>query len=341
MTNGHEDFGMLRQVDEDVPELSGRARATGRARLLRAVEAEESEGGRLPIPRAARPRSQSRRRLLGVAVPTAVAAAMVGTLLVVADDGDGGGGLGTERMSPVSAQKVLNGAATQGRKVEEGAKFRVPRGDQYIYSRQVMKETPVGGGKSRIVHPESWKSVDGKHNSWVNERGDGIKGGWISPPDKPNETSWPPSSFKELMQLPRDPERLLAKVREMEEHPTSPIEQAGKQEQEDAYFSLVALLFHGRVMPPGLRAATFEAIAKVPGVKTQPNAVDMMGRHGIGVSRKDTRGDLILGLMIFDAKTYEYLGTRDELEINGKKVVQFTALQKWGISDKFKERPKG
>ena len=60
-------------------------------------------------------------------------------------------------------------------------------------------------------------------------------------------------------------------------------------------------------LPPATLAALFEAAATIPGT-TKVEQVDLAGRRGIAVSRtdQDFRHDLI-----FDAKTYKFLGERD------------------------------
>lgn len=59
-----------------------------------------------------------------------------------------------------------------------------------------------------------------------------------------------------------------------------------------------------RVMPPGLEAATFEAVAKIPGIRLD-DEVDALGRRGIGVSYPK-----LSFTFIFDSETYAYLGLR-------------------------------
>ncbi|WP_406172514.1 hypothetical protein [Streptomyces sp. NBC_00996] len=58
-----------------------------------------------------------------------------------------------------------------------------------------------------------------------------------------------------------------------------------------------------RVMPPGLQAAAFEAVAKLPRIKIVDDEVDALGRHGIGISYPK----MPFGL-VFDRDTYAYLG---------------------------------
>lgn len=62
-----------------------------------------------------------------------------------------------------------------------------------------------------------------------------------------------------------------------------------------------------RVMPPGLQAAAFEALALLPGIVLDDDEVDALGRHGIGVSYPG----MSFG-PVFERSTYAYLGMRME-----------------------------
>jgi hypothetical protein len=42
--------------------------------------------------------------------------------------------------------------------------------DQFVYTKEI-KETPVGGGRSKTYVDESWSSVDGSKKSCVSELG--------------------------------------------------------------------------------------------------------------------------------------------------------------------------
>jgi hypothetical protein len=62
-------------------------------------------------------------------------------------------------------------------------------------------------------------------------------------------------------------------------------------------------------MPPRLQAAVYRATAKIPGVRTEQNVVDAVGRHGLAVGREAVR-EVVLSQIIRDPHTYRYLGTR-------------------------------
>lgn len=71
-------------------------------------------------------------------------------------------------------------------------------------------------------------------------------------------------------------------------------------------FTQICMLMTGqRIMPPGLRAAAFEALAKIPRVRLDHDEVDVLGRHGIGVSYPE-----VAFTFVFDSRTYDCLGLR-------------------------------
>lgn len=103
------------------------------------------------------------------------------------------------------------------------------------------------------------------------------------------------------------------------------------------YFALVSLLSLHHEMPSKLRAATFETIRTFPGVRVRPGAVVVLGRPGVALSRPGTFGD---HEMIFDARTFRYLGGRSIVHLDdGRAYVQVTAVERWGIADRLKEVP--
>ncbi|WP_030665070.1 hypothetical protein [Streptomyces cellulosae] len=73
-------------------------------------------------------------------------------------------------------------------------------------------------------------------------------------------------------------------------------------------------LLRAPVLPKGPRPAAFEALASVPGVDGLPGQTDADGRAGIGiryVGRPGTPWAAGEQVLVFDAKTYLYLGMRD------------------------------
>jgi hypothetical protein len=60
-------------------------------------------------------------------------------------------------------------------------------------------------------------------------------------------------------------------------------------------------------IPRTLRAALYDALSRIPGVRVDRDAVDNAGRHGIGFARTG-RGESIQ--IIVARGTYRYLGDR-------------------------------
>lgn len=145
---------------------------------------------------------------------------------------------------------------------------------------------------------------------------------------------WPPYTYAALARLPTDPSELRRAVQKrFGDGGTS----ADAYELE--YSGLHMLLTGRRLMPPGLQAAAFRALAQIPGVDVVDDAVNLRGRRGIGISRRSTH----IGserVLILDRETYDYLGTRTiYLSNEGEKVVQLTARVKNAIVDRIGERP--
>ncbi len=82
---------------------------------------------------------------------------------------------------------------------------------------------------------------------------------------------------------------------------------AAKPSRDQRAFTMVGDLIRESYLPPAALAALFEAAATIPGTVVERDIVDAAGRRGIAVTRTDagSRDELI-----FDAKTYEFLGER-------------------------------
>jgi hypothetical protein len=306
---------LLREWDADAPPLTDTVRARGRFRLYQAMQA----------PAAAT--AVRRRPLLRIAV-AAVAAAAVTTTVVVAEN------RGTPpRTQTVSAVTVLRGAAAEERRHEKPI---APRDDQFIYTKEIIKETPVGGGRSKAYVDESWSSVDGSKKSYVSELGHTQ---WV-PPDQPGQRSWPPRRWSQLKQLPTEPGKLPIALRDIGRTPDydRPIK---ADEWPMVQFFLSGLL-RTPVLPEGLRPATFEALATVPGVKVLPGRTDADGRAGIGIQYVGKPGTPWADggpVLVFDAKTYQYLGMRDRRNAGAQTYEQWSHMAAEAVVDRVMQRP--
>ncbi|MFJ8858622.1 CU044_5270 family protein [Streptomyces sp. NPDC102451] len=300
----------LRELEADAPALTADARAAGRARLADAMAKESRRAGVL-----------SRRLVLRTGFAAAAAAAVTGTVVVAT--GDRGG----PRLTALSAAQVLDRAADRSR--ADGAGMPVPRSDQYFYTKEITTRTMIEGGRTKRYSDEIWLSVDGSRPSRY------VYDGRIQddPPLTEHEVRWPPTEYAKLAELPTDPDELLA------------LFDASSSGGIATYMDFLMLMRDPRVMPPGLQAAAFEALAKLPGIVLDDDEVDALGRHGIGVSYPG----MTIGL-VFEQDTYAYLGLRlegvkgaravgKEL-VGGEKYVEVKGRVKAGVVDEIGQRPR-
>jgi hypothetical protein len=159
-----------------------------------------------------------------------------------------------------------------------------------VYTKMYITRTYVEGGKRRTWTDESWMSVDGSKPSRRQEYGKVHH----DPPLGRHEVMWPPTEYAELAKWPTDPDELLGVLR---------MGQDGEDRM--AFMNAVQFFVVPRVVPPGLEAATFEAVARIPGIRIDREAVDGLGRKGVAVSYP--KSDFAF---IFDATDYAYLGLR-------------------------------
>ncbi|WP_371580890.1 CU044_5270 family protein [Streptomyces sp. NBC_01314] len=344
------DLRDLADFDAGAPSLDDEARRRGRARLLTTITAPGPDPARRTV---FRPGSAVRSRpVLRIALAAVVAGAVTAGVLVTVRDGDGAG-RGTTAKPPVvslppmrnaSARTVLNGAAVYARRHEKPVS---PRDDQFVYTKEIIKETDQKTGKTRTHVSENWRSVDGSKRSWVME----LSKGWWSPPDDGNGTSWPPQEWGRLQKLPTDPEQLILAIQNDwapgNEENTS-LKNITEEQWWQIYYLIGGLLKLVPVMPEGLRPAAYEALGMVPGVKAVPNQKDAKGRVGVAIVYDDparppgSRG-YSSNHFIFDPTTYAFLGFRDERSSGGgknmKTYTQLSYLDSWAIVDKVKQYP--
>ncbi|MFF0015764.1 CU044_5270 family protein [Streptomyces sp. NPDC005374] len=309
---------LLREWDADAPPLSDTARARARFRLYQAMQAP-----------AAAPAVVGRRPLLRVAVAGVAAAAVTATVVVAQNTGEN-----TPRTRTVSATTVLRGAAAEALRTEKPV---APRDDQFIYTKEVIERTPVSGGPGKTYVDESWSSVDGSKKSYVSELGHTQ---WVRA-DRPGEGTWPPRRWSQLEQLPLQPGKLTITLRDMGGDP-----EYGRPTKADEWPMVQVFLsglLRAPLLPKGLRSAAFEALAAVPGVEVLPGRTDVDGRAAIGVRYVGgpaggpwTSGGRVL---LFDAKSYRYLGLRERVTAGGKPYDQYQHVTAQGVVDRVLQRP--
>ncbi|MBZ3903182.1 CU044_5270 family protein [Streptomyces griseiscabiei] len=339
----------LADYDAGAPPLDEETRRRGRARLLATITAPDTDRPRGPGLRLTAP--VHRRPVLRIALSGVVAAAVTaGVLVAVRHDRDDGPG-GTAKppvtdlppMRNVSARTVLNGAAAYARQHEKQVS---PRDDQFMYTKEIIKETERKSGRTKTYVAENWHSVDGSKRSWVMELGKG----WWAPPLAANESVWPPQEWSELRKLPTDPERLILAIERKSsgrQGENTSLADISDEEWTRIHFSLAGLLKLVPVMPEGLRPAAYEALGMVPGVKAVPNQKDAKGRVGVAITYQapNLPGGTFSygGFFIFDPVTCAFLGFRDVRSSGDgkdmKTYTQLSYLDSWAIVDRAKQYP--
>jgi hypothetical protein len=200
-----------------------------------------------------------------------------------------------------------------------------PRPHQWVYSKELRVE--YGGHKPFTI--ELWDRVDGKK---------------VARPTSDRRTAGAPKVRTERMQLlpvpqgcppgqpqrirpavglghwfpnpaavPTDPDGLLAAVYQLVKDPTCAPIPVGDTVQDRAFMLIDGML--QTVQPPDVRAALYQALAKIPGVTVTQGATDAAGRRGVAFSRAAAiegpgSSDWLRLEIILDPTTYHYLGAR-------------------------------
>jgi hypothetical protein len=302
-----DELTLLRELEAGTPPLRPEARYRARMRLRYEIAYE---------------RRPPRTPRLGPLVAAAAAAAVMAVTLVVLD---------RERAAPPEPRVQLTAAAEALHlaAIAAGAKATgpIPRDDQYLYRKEVTEERPLDGtGRTRTYVDENWVSVDGSRPTRNSELGKV----WTT-----TGGGWPTMRFEDLRRLPTDPGQLLLHIRDWPSDGRDRSEPMTPDDYESAYMYLSMLLFHQPPMPPALRAAAFDALARIPGVAIVDDEVDARGRRGVAISRPPLGGQAI----ILDAATHEYLGFSNTDLRDGERVVRVSSRVATGVVDEIGERP--
>ncbi|MFJ7083049.1 CU044_5270 family protein [Streptomyces griseus] len=185
------------------------------------------------------------------------------------------------------------------------------RDDQFVYTRGTGRDVDLTSGKL-VVGPleesESWFSqkpgpqkklglsrVGGETLPINAELGDseGTRPGLFRP------------TYRWLSTLPTDPRALLDYLSEI-----TPTFEGDDPDQ--AVFEAIGGLIGDTLLPPGTAAALYKAAALIPGVTEAPDAVDALGRKGVGIAREDARSAERTE-WVFDPDGLSFLGWRSYL----------------------------
>ncbi|MEU6835062.1 CU044_5270 family protein [Streptomyces rubiginosohelvolus] len=302
---------------------------TARARGRTGADAQDRARGRPDRSRLLRP------SFLAPATALAVAGALV--LGYSAQNGGPAGTSGTGETRSVS-QVLLRISDAAGK----GEALPV-RDDQFLYTRGTGREVDLTSGKA-VVGPleesESWYSqkpgpqkklglsrVNGETLPINAELGDseGTRPGLFRP------------TYRWLSTLPTDPQELLDYLSEI----TPKFE---GEDRDQALFEAIGGLIGGPVLPPGTAAALYKAAALIPGVTEAPDAVDALGREGVGIAREDARSSERTE-WVFDPDGLSFLGWRSYLTKDteyGKKgdLLGDSAVIETAVVDKAGARPR-
>lgn len=297
------------------------------------------------VPAAGTSPAPRRRRMLRPAVvlpvaSVALAAALVATVLGGDRDPgpavEAGSGTATASSASVTLDRIATAAMATG--------AAPVRDDQFVYMKRMVREnTGTFAGPVRLgaLHQdETWMAQEPgpvTTAGWGRQTGkDAVMPGQLVPITEPDPVAAgiDRPTYKWLASLPTDPDALLELLYDQVG--------AGEDESRDqVVFSRIGDLLYSTVMPPANAAAFYRAVERIPGVTVVPDAVDAVGRHGIGITRDDpssaTRDE-----WIFDEDTLAYLGSRSYIthdEARGittdtlygtDAVIQHTVVDRYG-----------
>ncbi|MEW1681914.1 CU044_5270 family protein [Streptomyces sp. NPDC093594] len=288
-------------------DLSPSRRLHHRDLLMRRIDRDDSASGAGSF-------APSRRRMprLALALP-AMSLALAGALAVAHSAGDHGSV--PEAGHTASAPARANAATvTLDRIAAAAMKTDVTpvKEDQFVYVQRLARENKGAFG-GRVVlgatHKEEiWtaqKAGRAATTGWLRSSGrDAVMPGQLIPITSATPVSpglWYPT-YTWLASLPTDPDGLLEALYEQ-----TTVEKG--ESEDEAVFRTIGDLLGSVIMPPETASALYKAVARIPGITRIPDAVDAAGRHGIGITHRDS-GSATRSVLIFDKGTLAYLGSQ-------------------------------
>ncbi|MDX3193489.1 CU044_5270 family protein [Streptomyces sp. MN03-5084-2B] len=276
-----DELDLIRDRAETVGFAPPERLAPARERLLAAARGER--------------RHRSRRWVWLGGASVGLAAAITAVVALAPADQVGGVGVGPA-VAHADPVKVLTAAANTA--LKEPAK--PPRPDQFLY---VKTETPDHHVR------EVWRSVDGTRDSLIG----GFKEGGCRNGKAPMYGTNDPRAEGKLedctpspvyrTDLPTTADAMLAYLEK----------KVGERDGKAGYIGKeVYGLAYETALQPASYAALFEAAARVPGLTALDHVTDAAGRPGVGITWPVPAGsgpNAKPMVMVFDATTYELLGT--------------------------------
>ncbi|MEV1120981.1 CU044_5270 family protein [Actinosynnema sp. NPDC049800] len=291
-----DDLQLLRELGDETPLPDEAALAPARAALLAGI----AERGTVRLRKR-----RSRYSLVGAsAIGLAAAVAATITLLPSGQPAPGGQALTKSTTSPVAEPVTdpvrLLAFAARAARADPSAP---PRPDQFVYTRSEAGPEPAR---------EIWLSVDGthdgllKHPDGTTSRFPGCVNGQQEVFKDPavvlgTEPCEPRPAYRS--DLPTDVDGMLTYLDANASGEPGSVNARGKD---------VLGLINESLLPPLSRAALYEAAARVPGLTVVADARDAAGRPGVGITWPVPPGSSPKAkpvVIVFDAKTYELLGT--------------------------------
>ncbi|MEU4769149.1 CU044_5270 family protein [Actinosynnema sp. NPDC023794] len=308
-----DELRVLREMGDETPLPDEAALAPARAALLAGI----AERGPVRLRKR-----RSRYALVGAsAIGLAAAVAATITLLPAGQPAPGGQALTTSAspvVEPVTDPVRLLAFAARAARADPSAP---PRPDQFVYTR-----SEAGEGPAR----EIWLSVDGVHDGLL-KHPDGTTSRFPGCVDGQREVfkdpavvlGWEPCEPRPAYRsdLPTDVDGMLAHLDANAGGEPGSVNSRGKD---------VLSLVNESLLPPLSRAALYEAAARVPGLAVVPDARDAAGRPGVGITWPVPPGSSPEAepvVIVFDAETYELLGTN------------FHAITEQAVVDQAGQRP--
>jgi len=275
-----DELDLIRDRAEAVGFAPSEHLAPARERLLAAARGER--------------RHRSRRWFWLAGTSVGLAAAITAVVALAPAD-QVGVGPGVAHADPV---KVLTAAASTA--LKEPAK--PPRPDQFLYVKTEHSDHHIR---------EVWFSVDGTRDSLIG----GVKEGGCRNGKAPMYGTNDPRLEGTLQDcaprpayrtdLPTTADAMLAYLNG---------QPGAQKDNATAMGKDVYNLAYEQVLPPASYAALFEAAARVPGLTALDHVTDGAGRPGVGITFPVSPGSSPKAkpiVMVFDATTYQFLGTTD------------------------------
>ncbi|GAA0566594.1 hypothetical protein GCM10010172_58040 [Paractinoplanes ferrugineus] len=270
-----------------------------------APSAEAEQRARLALRnRMAAPAPARRRVSWRLSIPVAVTAAAAVTAIAIGTAGGPArvGSPGPAQsagpvpappyLKPVSAAQVLENAAWTA----EQETWVDPRPTQFMYVEtlemlnppEIQRKKPNGAmipGKAQYRKIQQWERIDGQ------VRGEIRDGRLQVRTQGQNKSYWAFVPWSQIVEL-TSPEKVAYYL----EHP------------EGGVLAMPEALAGQYVLPPDVKAALFRYLAERPGMRVNPDAVNLDGRAAIGLGR--TVEGYLSEELLFDKQTYTLIGDR-------------------------------